>query len=79
MANNELIELEKKLHDEIDKQKENSNRLLLAVNSRNRERVEEQKKDSAATDLRHRIIVVGVFAIGAMVAFFFYKATFGMF
>ena len=74
-----LGDLEEKLFKTVNEQKRIADELLRAVNDRNDGRIQEQIKDSQASDARTRLVVIGVFAICAMVAFFFYKAKFGMF
>lgn len=74
-----LGDLEQKLYTLVNEQKNNTDELLCAVNERNKGRIEEQINASRNSDLRTRLIVIGVFAVAAMVAFFYYKAKFGMF
>lgn len=74
-----LGDLEEKLFKKVNEQKRVADELLRAVNDRNDGRVEEKIKDSQASDMRTRLIVIGIFAVSAMVAFFYYKAKFGMF
>lgn len=79
MENKSLGQLEEILYNKVNEQKKIADKLLEAVDTRNRGRVEEKMKDSQASDMRKRLIMTGAFAIGAMVAFFYYNATFGMF
>lgn len=74
-----LGDLEERLFKKVNEQKRLADDLLRAVNDRNKGRVVEQKNDNQASETRIRLIVIGIFAVGAMVAFFFYKAKFGMF
>lgn len=74
-----LGDLEEKLFKKVNEQKRVADELLRAANDRNDGRVEEKIKDSQASDMRTRLIVIGVFAVCAMVAFFYYNAKFGMF
>ena len=79
MVSKDLEELEKNLFIKVNEQKRIVDRMYLIINDRNRSRITEQQNKSQASALRKRIIVIGILAVGAMVAFFYYQATFGMF
>ena len=60
-------------------QKKATDDLLKAVNIRNWERVEEQKNDYNASQMRNKVMMMGLLAAGAVGAIIFYKITFGIF
>ena len=79
MANNKMTELEAMLYRQLDDQKKATDDLLKAVNIRNWERVEEQKNDYNASQMRNKVMMTGLLAAGAVGAIIFYKITFGIF
>ena len=79
MANNRMTELEAMLYRQLDDQKKATDDLLKAVNIRNWERVEEQKNDYNASQMRNKVMMTGLLAAGAVGAIIFYKITFGIF
>ena len=79
MANNKMTELEAMLYRQLDDQKKATDDLLKAVNIRNWERVEEQKNDYNAPQMRNKVMMMGLLAAGAVGAIIFYKITFGIF
>ena len=64
---------------QLDDQKKATDDLLKAVNIRNWERVEEQKNDYNASQMRNKVMMMGLLAAGAVGAIIFYKITFGIF
>ena len=79
MANNRMTELEAMLYRQLDDQKKATDDLLKAVNIRNWERVEEQKNDYNTSQMRNKVMMMGLLAAGAVGAIIFYKITFGIF
>ncbi len=79
MANNRMTELEAMLYRQLDDQKKATDDLLKAVNIRNWERVEEQKNDYNSTQMRNKVMMLGLLAASAVGAIIFYKITFGIF
>ena len=79
MANNKMTELEAMLYRQLDDQKKATDDLLKAVNIRNWERVEEQKNDYNTSQMRNKVMMMGLLAAGAVGAIIFYKITFGIF
>ena len=79
MANNKMTELEAMLYRQLDDQKKATDDLLKAVNIRNSERVEEQQNDYNASQMRNKVMMMGLLAAGAVGAIIFYKITFGIF
>lgn len=79
MAKNDLADLESSLYRYVDEHRKISEDLAKEVNARNLSRIEEKKADERASYLRKKIIIAGVFVVGALVAYFYYKAAFGMF
>ncbi len=74
-----LTDLESNLYAQVRNHRKVGDNLLEAVNSRNRERIAEKESDERMARMRNKLIIVGIFAVGALVAYFYYKATFGMF
>ena len=74
-----LTELESRLYEQVKNHRKVGDDLVNAVNSRNQSRVAEQESDERMSRMRNKLIIVGIFAVGALVAYFYYKATFGMF
>ena len=60
MANNRMTELEAMLYRQLDDQKKATDDLLKAVNIRNWERVEEQKNDYNASQMRNKVMMMGL-------------------
>ena len=79
MAYNRMTELEAMLYRQLDDQKKATDDLLKAVNIRNWERVEEQKNDYNSTQMRNKVMMLGLLAASAVGAIIFYKITFGIF
>ncbi|MDO5132217.1 MAG: hypothetical protein Q4D81_04430 [Eubacteriales bacterium] len=79
MAKSDLTELEARLYQCVTDQRKMSEDIAGMVNDRNRSRIAEKEKDEKAARTRSKLVVIGIFVVGAAVAYFYYKATFGMF
>lgn len=79
MSTNNMNEIETDLNKKIEEQLKLSDTILEQVGVRNGSRVEEEKSAFEFADKRNKLIVIGAFAVCALIAFLFYKAKFGMF